>query len=49
MEVYDPIKTSEKNSSEKNKIDISLKINKIIEEMILKNPGQWIWTHNRWK
>ena len=49
MEIYDPIKTSEKNSSEKNKIDISLKINKIIEEMILKNPGQWIWTHNRWK
>ena len=19
------------------------------EETILKNPGQWIWTHNRWK
>ena len=24
-------------------------INKIIEEMILRKPGQWIWTHNRWK
>ena len=21
----------------------------ILEKMILKNPDQWIWTHNRWK
>tara|TARA_B100000287_G_C20487576_1_gene723729 strand:+ start:70 stop:939 length:870 start_codon:yes stop_codon:yes gene_type:complete len=28
---------------------ITLKLNEILEEMILKNPDQWIWTHNRWK
>jgi KDO2-lipid IV(A) lauroyltransferase len=28
---------------------ITLKLNKILEEMILKNPDQWIWTHDRWK
>ena len=28
---------------------ITLKLNKILEKMILKNPDQWIWTHNRWK
>ena len=28
---------------------ITLKLNKILEEMILRNPDQWIWTHNRWK
>ena len=28
---------------------ITLKLNKILEKMILKNPEQWIWTHNRWK
>jgi KDO2-lipid IV(A) lauroyltransferase len=28
---------------------ITLKLNKILEEMILKNPTQWIWSHNRWK
>ena len=22
---------------------------KILEKMILKNPSQWIWTHDRWK
>jgi KDO2-lipid IV(A) lauroyltransferase len=28
---------------------ITLDLNKILEKMILKNPEQWIWTHNRWK
>lgn len=28
---------------------ITLKLNKILEGMIIKNPEQWIWTHNRWK
>ena len=32
-----------------NKLDLSLKLNKILEEMIVRNPHQWIWTHNRWK
>ena len=29
--------------------DITLKLNSILENMILKNVDQWIWTHNRWK
>ena len=28
---------------------ITDKLNKILEEMILKNPDQWIWSHDRWK
>ena len=28
---------------------ITLELNKILEKMILSNPEQWIWTHNRWK
>ena len=28
---------------------ITLRLNKILENMIIKNPSQWIWTHNRWK
>jgi len=28
---------------------ITLSLNSLIEKMILKNPGQWIWSHNRWK
>ena len=30
-------------------IYITSKLNVILEDMILKNPGQWIWSHNRWK
>jgi len=28
---------------------ITDELNKILEEMILKKPEQWIWSHNRWK
>ena len=28
---------------------ITLKLNQSLEKMILKNPDQWIWTHNRWR
>tara|TARA_B100000579_G_C22771718_1_gene824304 strand:+ start:234 stop:1094 length:861 start_codon:yes stop_codon:yes gene_type:complete len=36
----------EKNSSLEK---ITLDLNKHLEKMILKNPSQWIWSHNRWK
>ena len=29
--------------------EITLELNKILEKMILKNPSQWIMTHDRWK
>ena len=28
---------------------ITLELNRILEKMIVTNPHQWIWTHNRWK
>ena len=38
------------NFSEDETIDtITLKLNSLLEKMILQNPGQWIWSHNRWK
>jgi KDO2-lipid IV(A) lauroyltransferase len=49
MEIYDPIKIVNKENAETTKLDFSIKLNKIIEQMISKDPGQWIWTHNRWK
>ncbi len=45
IKFYDPIKT---NNSE-SKTQITRKLNKFLEDMIIKNPYQWIWTHNRWK
>ena len=42
---YKPVKFDE-NLSHKQ---ITLELNKILEKMILKNPAQWIWSHDRWK
>ena len=32
-----------------NKLDLTRELNVVLEKMITRNPGQWIWTHNRWK
>ena len=39
-------KTGNESTDRKN---VTIKINKIVESMIIKNPTQWIWSHNRWK
>jgi|TARA_B110000259_G_scaffold55098_1_gene64882 KDO2-lipid IV(A) lauroyltransferase len=49
IEIYEPIKVSDVDNNEINKIDLTIKLNKIIEQMISREPGHWIWTHNRWK
>ena len=41
----EPIKFDDKLSLKQ----ITLELNKILEKMILKNPDQWIWSHDRWK
>ena len=45
IKFYEPI-TFDNN---KNIDEITQHLNLIIEKMISNNPGQWIWTHNRWK
>ena len=45
LTISKPIKFDENLNLE----DITLELNKILEKMILKNPSQWILTHNRWK
>ncbi len=49
MEIYKPVDFIKTDNVASDKINLSIKINKIIEEMISRDPGQWIWTHNRWK
>ena len=33
----------------KNKTELTQKLNQTLEKMIIRNPNQWIWSHNRWK
>ena len=38
-----------KGKNFKNKIELTKELNKILENMIVRNPNEWIWTHDRWK
>ena len=49
MTVHEPYKINKTNNDEVDTKNITLKINQVIENMILNNPTQWIWSHNRWK
>ena len=43
--IQKPIYFSKKESEK----EITEKLNIMLEKMILIKPGQWIWSHNRWK
>mgnify|MGYP001376223463 CR=1 FL=1 len=45
MHISKPIKVNTKKTTQ----EITLFLNTVLEKMILKNPDQWIWTHDRWK
>ena len=45
MKVHKPIYFSDNSSID----NITGKLNKILEKMILDSPNYWIWSHNRWK
>jgi len=45
IKIYKRVQFSKEETIE----SITLNLNKILEKMIMKNPDQWIWTHNRWK
>jgi len=45
LTIHEPLKYSSSDSIE----SITLNLNNLLEKMILKNPEQWIWSHNRWK
>ena len=45
MYVSKPIKVGESKTIE----EITKFLNTVLEQMIVKNPLQWIWTHDRWK
>jgi len=45
MTIHEPLAYSDDESIE----SITLDLNYLLEKLILKNPAQWIWSHNRWK
>jgi len=45
LTIHDPIEYLDNETIE----SITANLNNLLEKMILKNPEQWIWSHNRWK
>ena len=45
IKIQKPVYFSKNNSTD----SITERLNEILENMILKNPYNWIWSHNRWK
>jgi KDO2-lipid IV(A) lauroyltransferase len=45
LEIMKPINFDNDQTTE----NITLKLNQLLENMIVRNPHQWIWSHNRWK
>ena len=45
LEIMKPINFDNNQTTE----NITLKLNQLLENMIVRNPHQWIWSHNRWK
>ena len=47
MEIMKPIKISLNKKIEKD--ELTKQINELLEKLIVRDPSQWILTHNRWK
>ena len=45
LEIMQPINFDNGKTIE----NITLELNQLLEKMIIRNPYQWIWSHNRWK
>ena len=45
LKIFEPMQFSKNDEVE----EITLKLNIFLEQLVVKNPDQWIWTHNRWK
>ena len=49
MTIHEPYKIQKTGNNDEDAKNITIRINQVIEKMIINNPEQWIWSHNRWK
>jgi Kdo2-lipid IVA lauroyltransferase/acyltransferase len=48
LTVHPPIEFEPSGDSERDVPALTAKINATIEELVRRNPSQWLWTHRRW-
>jgi len=49
MTVHQPYEVLKTGNDDRDVQKIMLQINQFIEKIIVENPTQWLWSHNRWK
>jgi KDO2-lipid IV(A) lauroyltransferase len=47
---FDPaVELSRTGNSEVDVRENTARFTRVIEDVVRKNPGQWVWVHKRWK
>ena len=49
MTIHKPYQIQKTDNENEDLKKITLQCNEFIEKIIIQNPEQWIWSHNRWK
>jgi len=48
MTVHDPIEFTPSGDYERDVLDLTVRINEVIEQAVRYRPSQWLWIHRRW-
>ena len=45
---YPPLEITPSGDKQRDILDITTKVNSVLEGWIREQPAQWLWLHNRW-
>jgi len=48
MTVHDPIEFTPSGDYDRDVLDLTVKMNAVIEQAVRHRPSQWLWIHRRW-
>ena len=48
MRVDPPIEFAPSGDSERDTLELTVRINEALEKMVRRRPSQWLWIHRRW-